>query len=211
MKYGWIDEFLLAKNGVTKDLKKEWNWIRYQIGGKLFAAICLDDKDIPYYITLKLEPSEGEFLRQQYEDIVPGYYMDKRHWNSVKPDGNVPDDLLKDMLDKSYQLVLAGFSKKKQKNITRASCCGTKCWKCGYYGIQCKGCNECLGKVFYIQDNQTCAIYECAIHNRGLTSCGSCSNVPCNIWHDTRDPGFSDEEFEKNILERVSNLRETTD
>ena len=211
MKYGWIDEFLLAKNGVTKDLKKEWNWIRYQIGGKMFAAICLDDKDIPYYITLKLEPSEGEFLRQQYEDIVPGYYMDKRHWNSVKPDGNVPDDLLKDMLDKSYQLVLAGFSKKKQGNITRTSCCGTKCWKCGYYGLQCKGCNECLGKVFYIQDDKACAIYECAINSKGLTNCGSCSNVPCNIWHDTRDPGFSDEEFEKNILERVSNLKRTTD
>lgn len=52
-----------------------------------------------------------------YEDIIPGYYMNKIHWNSIKPDGAVPDELLKDLLDKSYQLVLSGFSKKKQKEI----------------------------------------------------------------------------------------------
>ncbi|MDE7031016.1 MAG: MmcQ/YjbR family DNA-binding protein [Lachnospiraceae bacterium] len=117
MRYTWIDAYLLAKTGVTKDLKKEWNWIRYQIGGKMFAAVCLDQHDVPYYINLKLDPEEGAFLRTQYEDIVPGYYSNKVHWNSVKPDGAVPDDLLKDLLDKSYQLVLGGLSKKKQREI----------------------------------------------------------------------------------------------
>ncbi len=117
MKYNWIDEFLLNKQGVTKDLQADWNWIRYQIGGKMFAAVCLDSNNIPQYITLKLDPAEGEFLRKQYSDIIPGYYMNKTHWNSVKADGEVPDDLLKDMLDKSYRLVLSGFSKKKQKEI----------------------------------------------------------------------------------------------
>lgn len=117
MKYIWIDEYLLGKPGVTKDFKEEWKWIRYQIGDKMFAAVCLDDTDKPYYITLKLEPADGDFLRQQYEDIIPGYYMNKIHWNSVKADGEVPEDLLKDMLDKSYRLVLASLSKKKQKEI----------------------------------------------------------------------------------------------
>ncbi|MDE6863135.1 MAG: MmcQ/YjbR family DNA-binding protein [Eubacterium sp.] len=117
MRYKWIDEFLLNKQGVTKDLQAEWNWIRYQIGGKMFAAVCLDENNKPYYITLKLDPAEGEFLREQYEDIIPGYYMNKIHWNSIKAEGTVPDDLLKDMLDKSYQLVLSGFSKKKQNEI----------------------------------------------------------------------------------------------
>lgn len=45
MKYSWIDEFLLAKAGVTKDLQAEWNWIRYQIGGKMFAAVCLNEEN----------------------------------------------------------------------------------------------------------------------------------------------------------------------
>lgn len=134
MRYTWIDEYLLSKAGVTKDLQKDWNWIRYQIGRKMFVAVCLGENDEPYYITLKLEPAEGDFLRQQYEDIIPGYYMNKTHWNSIKPDGEVPDNLLKDLLDKSYQLVLDGFSKKKQREILEGdqainviSCCGTDC------------------------------------------------------------------------------------
>lgn len=117
MKYDWMDSYLLEKSGVTKNLQADWNWIRYCIEDKMFAAICLDEENKPYYITLKLEPVEGDFLRQQYEDIIPGYYMNKVHWNSVKADGNVPDDLLRDMLDKSYGLVLRGFSKKKQREI----------------------------------------------------------------------------------------------
>ena len=117
MKYNWIDSYLLNKKGVTKDFKIEWNWIRYQIGGKMFAAICLNGNGEPYYITLKLKPDEGEFLRQQFSDIIPGYYMNKTHWNSIKPDGEVPDDLLKEMLDKSYQLVLNSLSRKKQEEI----------------------------------------------------------------------------------------------
>jgi len=117
MKYEWIDEYLLGKSGVTKDLQPEWNWIRYQIGGKMFAAICRDDDNKPVYITLKLEPLEGEFWRKQYEDIIPGYYMNKVHWNSVKADGSVPDDVLKDLLNKAYGIVLGSFSKKKQKEI----------------------------------------------------------------------------------------------
>lgn len=118
MKYSWIDTELLQKPGVTKDLQAEWNWIRYHIGGKMFAAVCLDDATgKPVYITCKLDPAEGDFLRRQYEDIIPGYYMNKVHWNSVKAEGNVPDALLREMLEKSYRLVLGGFSKKKQREL----------------------------------------------------------------------------------------------
>lgn len=69
------------------------------------------------YSTCKLDPAEGDFLRRQYEDIIPGYYMNKVHWNSVKADGNVPDALLQEMLEKSYRLVLGGFGKKKQRAL----------------------------------------------------------------------------------------------
>lgn len=120
MKYPWIDEYLLKKPGVTKDLQESWNWIRYHVGGKMFAAVLLDGSNgnKPYYINLKLEPMEGESYRQQYAgDVIPGYYSNKQHWNSILPDGSVPDEVLRSMLDKSYQLVLGGFSKKKQKEI----------------------------------------------------------------------------------------------
>ena len=56
-------------------------------------------------------------MKYPYDDIVPGFYMNKVHWNSIKPDGKVPDDLLKELVDKSYNLILKGFSKKRQKEI----------------------------------------------------------------------------------------------
>lgn len=117
MKYQWLDEFLLSKKGAIKDFKVEWNWTRYLIGSKMFAAICKDKDNKNYIITLKLDPSDGEFLRSQFEDIKPGYYMNKIHWNSVNLEGNVPDELMKDMVNKSYQIVLKGLSKKKKKEI----------------------------------------------------------------------------------------------
>lgn len=117
MKYPWLDDYLLQKKGVHKDFKEEWNWIRYLVGDKLFCAVCLDDRGKPYYITLKLEPAKGAALRQLYPDILPGYYMNKVHWNSVKPDGQVPDALMRQMLDEAYGLILGSFSKKKQAEI----------------------------------------------------------------------------------------------
>lgn len=117
MKYEWLDEFLMAKKGVNKDFKEEWNWRRYMIDDKMFVAVCYDDNNKAELITLKLDPMEGDFLRSQYEDIIPGYYMNKTHWNSIKVEGNISDDMLKDLLDKSYDLVLKGLSKKRQKEI----------------------------------------------------------------------------------------------
>ena len=72
----------------------------------------LDKENKPYYITVQLKPFDGDFLRAQYKDIVPGYYMNKTHWNSIEPDGEVPDDLLKDLLDQSYQLIKEMLRKK---------------------------------------------------------------------------------------------------
>lgn len=64
-----------------------------------------------------LEPSMGEILRQQHKDIIPGYYMNKEHWNSVYLEGVVPDDVLRDMIDRSHQLIFASLPKKMQKEI----------------------------------------------------------------------------------------------
>lgn len=208
MRYDWLDEYLMEKRGVTKDLQKDWNWLRYNIGGKMFAAVCMRwENNTPYYITLKLEPAEGEFLRSQYEDILPGYYMNKKYWNSVKPEGNVPDDLLRDLLDKSYMLVLEGFGKKKQRQILAWSCCGTECEQCHFYGEECKGCNECNGKVFHAPAGKACPVYSCSVNNKKLRDCGRCDKLPCAVWRDTKDPRLSEEAFEQNIAERVNRLR----
>lgn len=117
MRYQWLDEYLMKKKGVTKDFKEEWQWTRYLLGEKMFTAVCLDQTGKEALITLKLEPAYGDYLRGQFEDITPGYYMNKVHWNSVAADGEVPDELLRELLDQSYQLVLGSLSKKKQKEL----------------------------------------------------------------------------------------------
>ena len=207
MKYSWIDAYLLSKRGVTKDLQADWNWVRYRIGDKMFAAVCLDREDKPYYITIKLTPETGEFLRQ-YEDIIPGYYMNKQHWNSVKAEGAVPDDLMREMLDHAYHIVLSAFSGKKQRELIGLTACGTECRTCSFYGELCEGCNEARGKVFHAPAGQACPIYHCSVNQNRLANCAACEKLPCEIWKMTKDPSMTDEEFEGSIAERVKNLTE---
>lgn len=206
MRYDWMDAYLLAKRAVTRDLQAEWNWIRYKIGDRMFAAILLDDDNRPVYINLKLDPAEGEFLRAQYKDVIPGYYSDKRCWNSVMPDGEVPDELLRGLLDKSYQLVLQGFPKKKQREILGLSVCGTDCAAC-YCKDQCAGCNAACGKVFHVPTGKACPIYACCANKRRYATCSDCPDAPCDLWRATRDPSMSDEAFEASIAERLRNLK----
>jgi len=180
MKYPWIDEYLMKKPAVTKDLKKEWNWIRYMIGGKMFAAILLGDDDQPYYINLKLDPVEGDLLRQQYEDIIPGYYSNKRHWNSIKPDGAVPDWLLKEMLDKSYALVARGLSKKQRQELLLTTYCGLDCVNCEWKEpCHCNGCTATKGMPFHAE-KEPCPVAACAM-GKGIPFCGACEEFPCKL------------------------------
>lgn len=116
MNYEWLDEYCISKRGVQKDFKAEWNATRYMLNGKMFAMQGGDKNGKPI-ITVKLDPMFGQFLRSQYRDIVPGYYMNKEHWNSLYLEGNVPDEVLKEMLDQAYQIVLKSLSKKMQMEI----------------------------------------------------------------------------------------------
>lgn len=116
MTYDWFDEYMLAKPGAERDFKAEWQATRYLIRGKMFCMVGGDKNEKPI-ITLKLEPAHGDLLRQTYPDVVPGYYMNKEHWNSVYQDGDVPHDVLRQMCDESHGLILASLSKKVQKEI----------------------------------------------------------------------------------------------
>jgi predicted DNA-binding protein (MmcQ/YjbR family) len=116
MKYKWFDDYCVSKKGVEKDYKVEWEATRFMIGGKIFAMKG-GDKDKKPIITLKCEPLFGQLLREQHEHIVAGYYMNKEHWNSVYIQGDVPDDILKQMVDMSYELVLNTLSKKVHKSL----------------------------------------------------------------------------------------------
>lgn len=116
MNYTWIEDYCLSKKGTEKEYKVEWEALLYKVGGKMFVMQGQDNEGRSI-ITIKLEPPFGELLRSQYNDIRPGYYMNKIHWNSVDLNGAVPDDVLKSMLDQSYDLVFRALTKKMQNEI----------------------------------------------------------------------------------------------
>ena len=122
----WLGEYLLAKPGVTKDFKEEWDWHRYLVGGKMFAALMHpSDKYDPSYagkdlINLKCDPLLAELWRQEHPEVMPGFYSDKRNWNSVDLGGSLPEARLKVMLDDSYRLVFEKLTKKLQREILAA-------------------------------------------------------------------------------------------
>jgi predicted DNA-binding protein (MmcQ/YjbR family) len=78
-----------------------------KVGGKIFAI--LSPESSPEAISLKCEPELALELRDQYSAVIPGYHLNKRHWNTVQLDGTVPDDVILQMVTHSYEQVVAGL------------------------------------------------------------------------------------------------------
>ncbi len=121
--YAWLHDRLLQLPGAAHDYKAEWGWDRYQVGGKLFAAICCPGMEhaAAYaghpLVNLKCDPLESEALRSTYPAILPGFYCDKQRWIAVLLDGDVPRDLLWRLCEQSYALVFDKLTKKCQREI----------------------------------------------------------------------------------------------
>ena len=77
-----------------------WVW---KVSGKMFALIAEDSS--PVRISLKCDPQLAELLREKYESVLPGYHLNKRHWNTVICSGQLGDDELQDLVRHSYELV----------------------------------------------------------------------------------------------------------
>ena len=121
--FEWLDRYLLSLPGVTKDFKVEWQWWRYMVGEKMFAAILhpskkynamYAEKDL---ITLKCEPMQAELYRKQYPEIMPGFYADKRCYNSIDLRGELTKEFIKHMCRQSYDLIFSKLTKKMQAQI----------------------------------------------------------------------------------------------
>ena len=122
MNYDWLDAFLMSLDGAQKDYKAEWGWFRYRVAEKMFAATCTPGQQHGVYaghplLQLKCDPQESEFLRAQYPDILPGFYMDKRCWIAVFLDGAMPEDELRRLCAASYHLVFEKLTKKQRQAV----------------------------------------------------------------------------------------------
>lgn len=87
----------------------------FKVGGKMFAA-CPRGTN-PNRVNLKTDPATALHLRRQYSGVHPGYHMNKRHWNTVLLDGSVPSDVIKQMLDDSYRLVVASLPAAQRRDL----------------------------------------------------------------------------------------------
>lgn len=114
-----LQSLCLKLTGATHDYKPEWDADRYLVGGKMFALIGADAHGKPL-ISLKCDPFFAEELRENYEGVVPGYYLNKTHWNSIYFDANLPEELWERLIVHSYELVFQSLSKKVQKEILEA-------------------------------------------------------------------------------------------
>jgi predicted DNA-binding protein (MmcQ/YjbR family) len=87
-----------------------------KVGGKMFALYS--PADDPVRMNLKCDPDRAVDLREQYESIIPGYHMNKQHWNTLILDGSLPADLVKELVRHSYDLVFASLSKKMRESLS---------------------------------------------------------------------------------------------
>jgi predicted DNA-binding protein (MmcQ/YjbR family) len=84
----------------------------FKVGGKMFALSGLERR--PLQVSLKCEPDLADQLRLAHEAINPGYHLNKRHWNTLTLDGSLPDRMVRDLIEDSYDLVVAGLPRAKR-------------------------------------------------------------------------------------------------
>jgi predicted DNA-binding protein (MmcQ/YjbR family) len=104
-----VTELLLTLPGSVEEYPFGPHVAVYKLGGKIFALLPVDDN--PPTISLKCNPEEAEVLRHLYSGIIPGYHLNKRHWNTITLDGSVPEDLVLDMIRDSYSLIMSSLPK----------------------------------------------------------------------------------------------------
>lgn len=115
MNFQKLQTYLISKLGAWEDFPFDNNTLVLKVGPKMFALIGLEHD--PLKIGLKCDPEHAEGLRAIYPAVEPAYHMHKRHWNTVTLDGSIPDDVIYEMIDDSYELVFESLTRKQREDI----------------------------------------------------------------------------------------------
>jgi len=106
-------EYCLSKSRATEGMPFGPDVLVFKVGGKMFALAALGE--VPTAVNLKCDPDLALDLRDRYEQVKPGYHMNKKHWNTVEIDSGIPDAELRKMIDHSYDLVARSLPKPRTK------------------------------------------------------------------------------------------------
>lgn len=113
-----VEEFrtyCLAKKCVTESFPFDEETLVFKVANKMFALLSLEK--IPPSANLKCDPEHAIELRDCFPEIIPGYHMNKKHWNTVEIDSGLQNDFVRKLIDHSYDLIVQSLPKKVQKEF----------------------------------------------------------------------------------------------
>ncbi len=111
-----IREYCLSLNGVTEDMPFGDDTLVFRVMNKIFALVNLSGETT---INLKCDPARAIELREEHHAIIPGYHMNKQHWNTIIMDGSLKKELVTSLIDHSYDLIVASLPKVKKEELKR--------------------------------------------------------------------------------------------
>ncbi len=117
MNIEYIREYCLKKPEVTEGFPFNEDTLVFKVAGKIFLLASLDE--IPLRINLKCDPEKAVELRESYDSVLPGYHMNKTHWNTVIADGSFSRKDLLEWIDDSYMLVVNSLKKKEKERVLK--------------------------------------------------------------------------------------------
>lgn len=109
-----IRDYCLAKKGVTEGFPFDEVTLVFKVMNKMFAIVSLDGE---LRISLKCDPERAVELREKYPAIIPGYHLNKRLWNTIQVDGSISDELLEELINHSYDLIVSSLPKKAKEEL----------------------------------------------------------------------------------------------
>lgn len=115
MNLEYFRTYCLEKKGVTEEFPFDENTLVFKVMGKMFAATNLQREE--FTVNLKCDPEWAIELREEHQDIYPGYHMNKKHWNTIQMEGTLKGKLIMKMIDHSYERVVLGMTKKMRTEL----------------------------------------------------------------------------------------------
>jgi len=115
MNYEELRDYCLSLKGTTECFPFDEFSLVLKVQGKMFGLIPLDNTEPQ--IALKCDPERAIQLREEYEAITAAYHFNKKHWNSVRIDSSISQSLLLELIQHSYDLVVAGLPKKLREEL----------------------------------------------------------------------------------------------
>ena len=112
-----LREYCLSKTGAEETLPFGPDTLVYKVGGKVFLLVGLDSEDLRFNV--KCDPELAIELREQHPCVLPGYHMNKKHWNTIVVDGSVPVKQLREWIDHSYNLIQKSLPQKQKRSLKK--------------------------------------------------------------------------------------------